>query len=160
MDAEMELKLKIQSTNILEVSKETRISRSVIYNFLHGKSMNSHNLFSLLRYFDKKDIKRDPSKEDRFQNLLKLIVKIMNPRQIILFGSQARGDWKTDSDFDICILDPEENRETHTLKSTAYENKINLKFDYFVLSKQSLFNEDALIKEKIIKDGIVVYDRR
>jgi len=37
------------------------------------------------------------------QNLIKEAVKDMNPKEVILFGSRARGNHRENSDFDFCF---------------------------------------------------------
>lgn len=156
MDHEIELKIKIQASNILELSRETNVSRSVIYNFLKGRSMSSQNLFTLMRYFQNKNLKIDSKKKHDFDVLLDMIIKTMNPEKIILFGSQARGDWNEHSDFDIAIIDAEKrNPELH-----SQAGDLSISFDYFVLTSSRLFSNTDGLLDSIIKDGVVVYEKR
>lgn len=41
---------------------------------------------------------------EELKRAVEILVKHFNPRLIILFGSQARGDWKPWSDYDLLII--------------------------------------------------------
>jgi predicted nucleotidyltransferase len=46
---------------------------------------------------------RRPVDEDLIQEITKKIVENFHPNRVILFGSRARGDFRPDSDIDICV---------------------------------------------------------
>ena len=46
----------------------------------------------------------EPATEKMLARITEIIVKEIDPRQIILFGSQARGTPHPDSDFDFLIV--------------------------------------------------------
>jgi predicted nucleotidyltransferase len=46
--------------------------------------------------------------------LLAVIVEDFAPIEVILFGSQARGDARPDSDFDVAVIMPEGTHRRHT----------------------------------------------
>src|SRR2546423_2062465 len=43
--------------------------------------------------------------------LLDNIIKLINPRRVILFGSRARGDAREDSDWDVLIVVDDDTRQ-------------------------------------------------
>lgn len=53
-------------------------------------------------------------KETIVQELVTTIVREANPEAIILFGSQARGEARPDSDVDLLIIDPEPFNPQHS----------------------------------------------
>ena len=52
-------------------------------------------------------------------NLERLIVAL-RPERVYLFGSQARGDARGDSDFDLLIVVPDSNLPPHRRDQEAY----------------------------------------
>jgi CRISPR-associated protein Cmr1 len=78
------------------------------------------------------------------EKILNRIIKTLKPRRIILFGSRARGDFHTTSDIDIAV---ETDIPLSTLELLAPLDIVNLK------------KIDTLFKEKIIKEGIVLYEK-
>lgn len=54
--------------------------------------------------------------EEALQEIIRRIVEAVAPQQIILFGSGARGEMGPDSDLDLLVVTPCENRrETATI---------------------------------------------
>lgn len=53
-------------------------------------------------------LKKRISVQAQIERLVERIVKIFSPEQIILFGSQARGDAGPDSDIDLLVVMPVE----------------------------------------------------
>ena len=78
------------------------------------------------------------------EKILNRIIKTLKPRRIILFGSRARGDFHTTSDIDIAV---KTDIPLSTLELLAPLDIVNLK------------KIDTLFKEKIIKEGIVLYEK-
>jgi len=59
--------------------------------------------------------------------LLRAAVKDIHPREIILFGSRARGTHRENSDFDICFKDADSNPvDRAKFKLRAEEESITL----------------------------------
>jgi uncharacterized protein len=55
-----------------------------------------------------------PIEDDELRQVVDLIVEEFAPLQLILFGSQARGDARPDSDFDVLVVMP---NGTHRLRT-------------------------------------------
>lgn len=61
-----------------------------------------------------------PMNERMIEELVTTIVREVNPDTIILFGSQARGEARPDSDMDVLIIDPDPFTPRHSRrKETA-----------------------------------------
>ncbi len=87
-------------------------------------------------------------------SLISLAQKYIEPEEIILFGSRARGDYSLTSDVDIAFVVPEENRDQWgRFVAEADENlKTLLKLDLLRMDRAS---DD--MKRAIAKEGVVVY---
>lgn len=157
MDVEFLLLKKLTQSNLSKVSKDTGISRNSIYGFLNGKTITSQNIFKLLRYFENWEAKVDPEKIEKFKILLQFIISHYDPEQVMLFGSQIRGDWNRDSDFDIFIIQPK--IKMTDLYSNTVGLKLNFTFDYFVYTKAMFLQDKSLIHHNVINEMKVIYDR-
>lgn len=102
------------------------------------------------------------------QNIIDKIVKaireVIEPDKIILFGSQARGDAKSDSDYDVLIIKDNIDNE---LKVTAniYKSFLNIdetiSIDVIVASKKNLEKHKdniGYILKYALKEGVTVYE--
>ena len=83
-------------------------------------------------------------------------LKYLNLSKVVLFGSRARGDARERSDFDFAIF---ANNVTQDSRARVLldidENPVTL------LGIDVIFWNDSLnidLKEKILKEGIIVYD--
>jgi len=93
----------------------------------------------------------------KFKNLYK-----NNLSRIILFGSYARGDFKTESDIDIMILVNLNERQIEDLEDYKYDILEELSYKYPVYISVMVYNIDYFNKWKnnmplfknVVKDGI------
>ncbi len=97
----------------------------------------------------------------KIQSLVNNIVEQVHPLRIIIFGSAARGDFKTDSDIDVMVIMPE---GTHRRKTSQflYRNIRGRKipFDILVATPSDLEkhkNNEGLIYSTVLKEGLEVY---
>jgi len=99
---------------------------------------------------------------EKVEELVRRIVEMADPLQILVFGSRARGDHRPDSDLDLAvILDAPEEQVLRILPYTVVRG-IDMTVDMVVVSKDkydihrpwlnSVFNY-------IDREGIVLYDR-
>ena len=95
--------------------------------------------------------------------LVKSIVQLVDPLQIILFGSHARGDAQPDSDIDLLVVMPDGTHRLDTM-GYLYQNISGFKIPYdLVVTTESDIEKHrdniGLIYYYALKDGITVYER-
>ena len=95
--------------------------------------------------------------------IIPLIVSLVSPDQIILFGSYAKGNQTEKSDIDLLIVkkDLKSERETNNLLYRAFfENKINIPIDLISVDYKKyseLNNEIGYIYKTIKEQGKILY---
>ena len=94
----------------------------------------------------------------------KLVVRF-SPEKIYLFGSQAWGNPASDSDIDLLILLKDSSESKARRASTAYSairDYANLSIDILVRTVDEFepySKIKATLQNKIVSDGIVLYER-
>jgi len=95
--------------------------------------------------------------------IVSIIVSLIDPDQIVLFGSYARGENKKTSDIDLLVLKRNlQNTKTLTdnLYMSFFDNKIKIPVDLLVLDYDkynNLKNEIGYIYKTISKEGKLIY---
>ena len=95
--------------------------------------------------------------------IIPLIVSLVSPDQIILFGSYARGEHSSKSDIDLLIIkkDLKNERETNNLLYRAFfENKINVPVDLISIDYEKyneLNNKLGYVYKTIKEQGKILY---
>ena len=95
--------------------------------------------------------------------IVSIIVASVDPAQIILFGSYARGENKNTSDIDLLVLKKNlQNAKivTDNLYMSFFDNKIKIPVDLIVLDYDkynNLKNEIGYIYKTISKEGKLIY---
>ncbi|MBF0606028.1 MAG: nucleotidyltransferase domain-containing protein [Candidatus Magnetobacterium sp. LHC-1] len=102
--------------------------------------------------------------DEPLEKAIRIIIQVADPDKIILFASRSRGDFKSDSDYDIFILRKEiaNKRElTQAIYRSLYG--IGAGVDLIVESPER-FNElkdnPYMIYREIARYGKIVYERR
>ena len=96
-------------------------------------------------------------------NIIHLIVSLVSPEQIILFGSYANGNNTKESDIDLLIIKKnlKNDREINNLLYRAFfDNKINIPIDLITIDydKYNEMNDKKGYIYKTIKEqGKVLY---
>ena len=85
--------------------------------------------------------------------------------EMILFGSQARGDAAPDSDFDVLIVLKDPVKTGKEIERTGYFlSPLCLKYNVVIcnlfLSVNRFENEQTMLMQNITKEGIYFYDKR
>jgi len=100
---------------------------------------------------------------DALEEIIQKIVESVDPDEIILFGSRAKGESREESDYDVCVL------KGGVLRNGEVEKSIYLGLygtgvpvDVIVESPEKfdeLKNNPFLIYSEIAKYGRVVYEK-
>ncbi len=102
-----------------------------------------------------------PPQSENIDKLVKAIVELVHPLQIILFGSAARGEMTPDSDIDLLVVMPEgTQRREMELYLYEYLPVIGIPYDILVTTPLNLEkhkNNIGLIYYYILKEGKSVY---
>lgn len=86
------------------------------------------------------------------RNILRETVQCVHPRRVLLYGSRARGDYSARSDIDLAV----EGGDKTQLLRLRLEDTVPtlLRFDVVDLAGVS-----ASIKEEILREGIIIYEK-
>lgn len=95
--------------------------------------------------------------------LAKVIVKYFKPEKIILFGSAARGDYRTNSDIDLLIIKNSDKKKAYRIKDifeSLRSTQRTYPLDPIVYTpeeiKERIAIGDYFIK-RILKEGKILY---
>jgi predicted nucleotidyltransferase len=102
------------------------------------------------------------------QQMVNTIVDEVDPEQVILFGSRARGDSYQDSDIDLVVLESEPfdaGRSRHTEEVKLYRalSEFRVSKDILVYSHEDAeYWRDSLnhVLARALREGKVLYERR
>ncbi len=92
--------------------------------------------------------------------IVQRVVDVAHPEKIILFGSAARGDMRSDSDVDLLVVKSGVHRRQ--LASEIYMHLFDIKqsVDVVVVTPEDIErygHSPALILESALREGRVVY---
>ena len=88
------------------------------------------------------------------QTLVQEIVRVAKPSKMLLFGSRARGDFRENSDVDLCVVGKhcDETLWNRLLISVQDAPHTLLKVDLVEFEKLSKIHQN-----EINKDGVILY---
>ena len=94
-------------------------------------------------------------------SLVKQIITISNPLKLYLFGSYARKENTSKSDFDILVIVSEEI-DLREITKKLYLTISDIKIPYdIIVSKQSIIeknkNNRGLVYSTILAEGVILY---
>lgn len=96
--------------------------------------------------------------------LLKQVVSVFEPRRVILFGSRARGEARTDSDFDLVVVldDDAPNERLSSKRRYAAHRGFPTPVD-IIPCREGVLKERARaigsFAHTVLTEGVVVYER-
>ena len=97
------------------------------------------------------------AKEQRIlNNVVNIIRKDLEPVEIILFGSRAKGNFYKNADFDLAVDKERPNIRRHR----KMMEKINMITGLYKVDIVYLNSIDKAFKEIILKTGKIIYERR
>ncbi len=105
--------------------------------------------------------------EEFLQRMAQAIVDEVDPEQVILFGSHARGDAREDSDVDLVVIEAEPFGEGRCKRSEALRVRnavedFDVPKDILVFSLEDVeYWRDSLnnVLARALREGKVLYER-
>ena len=91
--------------------------------------------------------------DKRLEDIVQKILKVDQPEKIVLYGSRARAENGSHSDFDIALFG---KVNLGKIMDELEEAKTLLKIDVVVFDEL----QNGNLKEKITKEGIILYERK
>ena len=101
------------------------------------------------------------------ERMVQVIVAEVDPEQVILFGSRARGDERADSDVDLVVIESAplgQGRSRHTEEVRLYRALagFHISKDILVYSREDVeYWRDSLnhVLARALREGKVLYER-
>jgi predicted nucleotidyltransferase len=98
------------------------------------------------------------------EELLKGVLEVFQPDRVILFGSHARGEENSDSDFDLLVVVPDDTpQERLTLAARRAARLAFRKAADIVPCRRSVFERKLRVPGSLASiansQGVVVYER-
>ncbi|MBF0440217.1 MAG: nucleotidyltransferase domain-containing protein [Magnetococcales bacterium] len=107
------------------------------------------------------------SSEELLTEAVVRIVHEVNPERVILFGSRARGDERTDSDVDLLVVASENTIRQHgrrrlLAKFWTVMGRLPLSFDFLLFSPEEVTHWQKSVNHVVcraMREGWVIYER-
>ena len=99
--------------------------------------------------------------KDTLEKLIDIIIEEIDPDKVILFGSRARGDERTSSDYDIMIIKENLNNGRALLKKVYLSlSGIGAPVDLIIIDAKKLMeniDDPFMIYGEALREGRVLY---
>jgi predicted nucleotidyltransferase len=163
---------EIERIGVATVAKRAGVSRQHLYKILAGTSHpTSENLEALgqavscnVTLLRSKYYPADPQKEQAIEGLIELIKQLYDPREVWIFGSQARGDWARESDIDLLIVGRKDGSPKRgEIYAQATKRKIREGFDAVFVTQddfEKYRRDEKSIYGNAVREGHVLYSRQ
>jgi len=92
--------------------------------------------------------------EKNITEIINTTTKLVQPDQIILFGSRARGVAHRYSDYDIALVGVDMDHRTERRLKEALDERLGI----FTVDLIDMSKVDPEFKEIIIRSGVVIYE--
>ncbi len=95
-------------------------------------------------------------------NIIEIVARGARPERIVLFGSRAREESKSESDVDLLVIKKGANKRK--LSAEIYRNLIGVRYpvDLVIVTPEDIEkygNSPALVIHPALKEGKIVYAR-
>ncbi|HEW93996.1 hypothetical protein DRN84_01870 [Candidatus Geothermarchaeota archaeon] len=118
----------------------------------------------MLRRWVRERVKRARESNEKFYRFIEGLKRLFNDKvSIILFGSRARGDYHTGSDYDILLIADEYPSNNIFERISHIRSRINIIINIQMIPLtmdemiQSL-EEGSIIVREAIANGVLIYD--
>jgi HEPN domain-containing protein len=117
----------------------------------------------LTRTAEATGVAREMLADERLARLVAVIVEELHPEEIWLFGSRARGDAHSDSDYDVFVVVPDDTPRKKIGLASTYELawKARVPADVFACARDVFEQERNLIGTMcytVAREGVAIYD--
>ena len=94
------------------------------------------------------------NRDELEKNIVEIITKLVQPRQIILFGSRAHGTAHRYSDYDIALVGVDMDHRTERRLKQALDDGLGI----FTVDLINVDKVDPEFKDIIVQSGVIVYE--
>lgn len=110
-------------------------------------------------------MKKRKAMNEEIKTITEKFVKELSPLKVYLFGSYARGNFTSESDYDFYILMPDSYNVTNDTSAKAYLSLRGLKRKPvdIVINTQQVFtsrsNLTNTLENTVKKEGLILYEK-